>query len=145
MFQSKRENFSLTCWFFIFLRFEKKVFIPLYGKKQSPCGMWRCRKFYMHPPDRVCISPTLTAGSLCTAPLPPPASQSHLLLVELPPGKRIKNLKHIFIIRFSNLSWVSSCLFLVPTVLQGIHEVLVLLLIPPHHLPHLLHTVQCSL
>lgn len=37
-----------------------------------------------------------------------------------------------------------SCLLLVNAVSEGLHEVLVLLLVPPHHLPHLLHAVQSS-
>lgn len=64
------------------------VFTPWCGKWQIPCDRWRCRTFYMHPPDRVCTAPTQPAGSLYTAPLPPPASQSPPWPVGLPPGGR---------------------------------------------------------
>ena len=69
-------------------RFGASVLIPWHGKWQIPCGRWRCRKSCMHPPDRACTPPTLTAGSLYTAPLPPPASQSPPSPVRPPPGGR---------------------------------------------------------
>lgn len=55
---------------------ELLFFIPWRGRCQTPCGRWRCRRFYMRPPDRVCTPPTLTAGSLYTAPQLLPASPS---------------------------------------------------------------------